>query len=163
VRLRSGAVDFNPAVWLAVLAVIGVAARDLATRATSAAISTLQLAFWGYALSIPSGIILYFVLGQTFVRPTAGQWLYLAGAQVLGITFYYVLTLVLRIGEASAVVPFRYSRLVFALALGVGVLGERPDIWMLAGSALVIASGLYTLTREARLRRQASPMAGQPI
>ena len=155
--LRPGAAGFNPAVWLAVIAVVAVAARDLATRAASAAITTLQLAFWGYALSIPSGVILFGILGQPLVWPTPGAWLWLGGAQCLGITFYYTLTLALRLGESSAVVPFRYSRLVFALALGVGILGERVDGWMLAGLALVTASGLYTLLREGRLRRQAVP------
>ncbi len=163
--LRPGAAGFDPAVWLSVIAVVALAARDLATRATSAAISTLQLAFWGYGLSIPSGVILFVLLGQPLVWPGPGDWAMLAGAQVLGIVFYYTLTLALRIGESAVVVPFRYSRLVFALALGVLVLGERVDGLMLAGLALVTASGLYTLLREARVQRgmRASPVASRPV
>lgn len=48
-----------------------------------------------------------------------------------------------------------YSRLLFALILGAIVFGERPDAYMLTGSAIVIAAGLYTLIREARLARAA--------
>ena len=91
----------------------------------------------------------------TLVWPDPKSWAMLAGAQALGITFYYTLTLALRLGQSSAVVPFRYSRLVFALALGVLVLGERIDAAMIAGLALVTAAGLYTLLREARLARSA--------
>jgi len=163
--LRPGTDAFNPAVWLSVIAVVALAARDLATRATSTRISTLQLAFWGYALTIPSGLILHAVLGQPMTWPAPGDWAKLAGAQLLGIVFYYTLTLALRIGEASVVVPFRYSRLVFALALGVLVLGESVDALMLVGLALVTASGLYTLLREARRRsgERASPAPAAPL
>lgn len=168
--LRPGTEGFNPAVWLAVIAVVALAARDLATRVVSARISTLQLVFWGYSLSIPAGLILFVTLAETPVWPGAAAWLMFGAAQVLGIAFYYTLTLALRIGEPSLVVPFRYSRLVFALALGVLVLGEKPDGWMLAGLALVTASGLYTLLREAKRSRaakssvaQASPAASLPL
>lgn len=153
--LQPGALGYNPGVWLSVLAVICVAARDLATRVIRASITTLQLAFWGYGLSVPSGLLLLAIQRPTLVWPDPGATAMLAGAQALGITFYYTLTLALRLGQSSAVVPFRYSRLVFALALGVLVLGERIDAAMIAGLALVTASGLYTLLREARLARSA--------
>ena len=153
--LQPGAQGLNPGVWLSVLAVICVAARDLATRVIRASITTLQLAFWGYGLSIPSGLLLLAIQRPTLVWPDPKATAMLAGAQALGITFYYTLTLALRLGQSSAVVPFRYSRLVFALALGVLVLGERIDAAMIAGLALVTASGLYTLLREARLARSA--------
>jgi len=68
---------------------------------------------------------------------------------------YYALTLSMRMGDISVITPFRYSRLLFALILGAIVFGERPDAYMLTGSAIVIAAGLYTLIREARLARAA--------
>jgi drug/metabolite transporter (DMT)-like permease len=43
------------------------------------------------------------------------------------------------------VTPFRYTRIVFALAVGVLVFGERPDALTLAGSALIVACGLTLL------------------
>ena len=58
------------------------------------------------------------------------------------------------IGEIAAVTPFRYARLLFALILGMTLLGERPDLWTFAGAAVIIASGLYTLIREQRLARR---------
>jgi drug/metabolite transporter (DMT)-like permease len=137
----------------AVLSVLSVALRDLATRATPDGITTLQLVFWGYTTTILSGLLLTVIQAEPWVWPDADAWLMLFGAQLLGITFYYTLTLALMIGESSVVVPFRYSRLVFALALGVGVLGERVDAIMLVGLVLVTGSGLYTLLREAQLRR----------
>ena len=50
--------------------------------------------------------------------------------------------------------PFSYFQLVFVSLIAVTLFGERPDGWTLAGTALILAAGLYTLAREARLRRQ---------
>lgn len=157
--LRPGTEGFNPAVWLAVAAVVALAVRDLATRATTMRITTLQITFWGYFLSIPAGLIVLFIMGQDMVALSGAAWLLLAGAQVLGITFYYALIVALRIGEASVVVPFRYSRLVFALALGVFVLDEQIDGLMMVGLILVTGSGLYTFMREAQRQRAANRLA----
>ena len=44
--------------------------------------------------------------------------------------------------------PFRYSRIVFLLILGILVFGERPTLSMLVGSALILISGLYIMWRE---------------
>ena len=62
----------------------------------------------------------------------------------------------MRTGEVGAVTPFRYARLLFALILGVLVFGERPDAFTLAGGALIVASGLYTILRTVRVNRDLS-------
>ena len=37
--------------------------------------------------------------------------------------------------------------------MGFALFGERPDGWTIAGAALILAAGLYTLLRQARLGR----------
>jgi drug/metabolite transporter (DMT)-like permease len=51
----------------------------------------------------------------------------------------------MRTGDVSAVTPFRYSRLVFALAVAVLAFGERPAALTLTGSALIVGCGLALL------------------
>jgi drug/metabolite transporter (DMT)-like permease len=70
---------------------------------------------------------------------------------VVGVAAYWALTVAMRTGEVSVVTPFRYTRLIFALILGVLVFGERPDAATLVGSAIVVAAGLYTLFRTRRV------------
>ena len=65
---------------------------------------------------------------------------------------YYGMIAAMRIGGVSAVVPFRYSRLLFGVAIGVWYFGEVLDHWTLIGSAIVVLSGLYALWRESQLR-----------
>jgi drug/metabolite transporter (DMT)-like permease len=69
----------------------------------------------------------------------------MAGASAFGIAGYGALTQAMRTGQVSAVTPFRYTRIVFALTVGVLVFGERPDALTLAGSALIVACGLTLL------------------
>jgi drug/metabolite transporter (DMT)-like permease len=53
----------------------------------------------------------------------------------------------MRSGEVSAVTPFRYTRLLFGIALGVLVFGERLSLSMAVGSGLIVLSGLFILWR----------------
>jgi drug/metabolite transporter (DMT)-like permease len=152
--LRPGSAAFEPAMILSALAICCVAARDLATRRAPAVLSIMQLNFWGYFMTLPSGVLLMAINGKAPVLPGLLDWAYIGASLVLGVVFYFTLTLALRLGESSVVVPFRYTRLIFALALAAAVFGERPDMLMLVGIALVTVSGLYTLLREARLRRR---------
>ena len=73
-----------------------------------------------------------------------------------GVLAYTALTFAMRTGDVSAVAPFRYIRLVAALAIAVVAFGERPDALTLAGAALIVASGLYTLWRERQVRSLAT-------
>ena len=72
---------------------------------------------------------------------------------------YYGIVSAMRIGDASAVTPFRYTRLLFSILAGVIVFGERPDTLTLLGSSLIICSGLYTFLRERRLARMVAAAA----
>ena len=64
--------------------------------------------------------------------------------------FFILMIESLRLGEAATVVPFKYSGLVWGLLLGFLIWQHIPDGWMLAGAALVAASGLYLLRVEYR-------------
>lgn len=55
-----------------------------------------------------------------------------------------------RYGEPSLLAPFDYTAMVWAMLLGWFVLGEHPEAMVLAGAAVVIASGLLIAWREYR-------------
>jgi drug/metabolite transporter (DMT)-like permease len=67
-----------------------------------------------------------------------------------------------RTGEVSVVSPFRYARLLFAIAIGAFVFDEIPDALTLIGAALIIGSGLYALARE-RARKRALSLQGGSV
>lgn len=152
VILRPGVEGFTALSLLAVLGTLGFAGRDLATRAAPAILSNLQLGIYGFAMMVPTGAALLAFSGGAAV-PSATAALQLAAATGVGVAAYYSLTVAMRTGEVSVVTPFRYTRLVFALVLGVLAFGERPDALTLLGSVIIVGSGLYTLLRTRRVNR----------
>lgn len=147
--LRPGLDGFTPLSILAVLGTLGFAGRDLATRAAPKTLSNLTLGVYGFAMMVPTGAALLAWTGGA-VLPGPGASLALAAATVFGVAGYYALTAAMRVGEMSIVTPFRYTRLLFALILGALVFAERPDTATLLGSAVIVASGIYTLLRGRR-------------
>ncbi|WP_300066644.1 DMT family transporter [uncultured Ruegeria sp.] len=151
--IRPGLEGFRPESLFVVVAVIGVAARDLITRRLDPRISSAVVSSQAYLALVVGGAVLM-ILGAHPLEPLqAGQIGPYAGAVVFGVLGYYGIVTAMRVGEASAVTPFRYTRLLFSILAGVLVFNERPDLMTLAGSTLIIGSGLYTFIRERRLAR----------
>ncbi len=66
-------------------------------------------------------------------------------------------TRALQLAPATAVSPFYYLMLVWALIIGFLVWGDVPTLGLLIGSGIVVASGLFLLWREGQRKRSASP------
>jgi drug/metabolite transporter (DMT)-like permease len=139
------------ALW-AVLGVIGLAARDLFTRRMPSGLPTLVIATWGYVSVTTLGGAMLLASGGT-VLPGLATSGYIAGAVVIGVAAYWAIIEATRAGDVVVVQPFRYSPLIFAMIIGMVVFAEQPDATTLFGAGLVVASGLYTLSRERRLKR----------
>jgi drug/metabolite transporter (DMT)-like permease len=61
-------------------------------------------------------------------------------------------------GEAAAIAPVEYIRLLGAAALGYAFFSEVPTVYTLIGAGIIIASTLYTVRRNA-MRKAAPPVA----
>lgn len=154
--IQPGLAGFSPASLLALLAVLLLSVRDLSSRAVPAEVTSLQLAAWGFLSLAPGGLAAMLLMGTAPVLPQAAELWRLAAVLLVGSLGYYAMVAATRTGEISAVIPFRYTRLVFALILAHLVFGERPNGLMLAGSALVVGTGLFTIWRSAVRRREQS-------
>jgi drug/metabolite transporter (DMT)-like permease len=58
--------------------------------------------------------------------------------------------------------PFDYLRLPVVAGIAYLAFGGVPDLWVWLGGAVIAASGLYIVQREARLQPQALPAAAAP-
>ncbi|MEO9575754.1 MAG: DMT family transporter [Tateyamaria sp.] len=154
--IRPGTEGFDWLSLFAVLGVLGLAVRDLATRRVTFAISSMQLSFLAFLTLIPASVILLTFGGVAPVMPNGLQSGLLGAAVLIGAISYFAITYAMRIGDIGFVTPFRYSRMVFALIIAMALFGENPDALTLIGAAIIVASGLYTLWREQVLKSQAS-------
>lgn len=57
-------------------------------------------------------------------------------------------------GEASALAPMDYLRLIFATFLGWLFFDNLPDLHTIAGAAVILGSTLYIIQRELKLKRK---------
>lgn len=147
--IRPGLDGFSALSLLAVLGLLGFAGRDLATRAAPLTLTNAQLGAAGFLMLALSGVILTAIDGRlTAVSPLA--FAQVAAAACFGVAAYSALTQAMRTGEVGVVTPFRYSRLLFALAIGITMFGERPDALTLLGSAVIVACGIVILSQSRR-------------
>jgi drug/metabolite transporter (DMT)-like permease len=84
-----------------------------------------------------------------WVPVQSAHWPVLAGLAVTGFLGQLAITEAFRHGQASAVAPFEYTALAWAVMLDWLIWRSVPDAWTLAGGAIIIASGLYLVRREA--------------
>ena len=147
VILQPGSDSFTPLSVLAVLGMLGFAGRDLASRAAPASISALVLGVYGFIGIVLAGGLVALWEGAAFVLPDALTALALIAAVLTGVAAYTSLMNAMRIGEVSAVTPFRYTRLLFGIGMGVVIFGESVTLPMGLGCGLIVISGLFILWR----------------
>lgn len=152
--IRPGLEGFQPESLFVVATVIAIAARDLITRRLDVRVASSVVALQAYIAVALAGAVLMVFSSQTPVPLQGGQFGPYLGAIGFGVLGYYGIVTAMRIGEASALTPFRYTRLVFSIMAGVLMFGERPDLMTIAGASLIIGSGMYTFIRERRLARE---------
>lgn len=148
--LRPGTGAFD--IWSAValLSMLLIVVRDIATRYFSRQVGSGTIAFHAALAVMLSGFVLG--AGEDWRMPDlpeAALLLLSAGFLTVG---YLTAVATMRVGEISFVAPFRYTSLVWAILLGLALFGEWPDGWTWAGSALVVGAGLYAILRERQLR-----------
>ncbi len=88
---------------------------------------------------------------------TAGDWLALTLNGVINGIGQYWWTRSLSMAPPAAVGPFYYFTLVWAMVLGFVFWGDVPTLTLLAGSAVVVASGLFLLWHESGKKSVTEP------
>jgi drug/metabolite transporter (DMT)-like permease len=152
--IRPGPEGFD--VWaLMALASVGfVVVRDLASSRISHAVSSVTVSIWSAMAVTLVGFAGAFYDGwQPVSLHEAGLIVFAAAFLVIG---YIAAVASMRVGDISVVAPFRYTALLWAILLGWVLFGTLPDGLTLLGAALVVATGIYTFWREARLRARLS-------
>ncbi len=151
VILRPGFRVFSPEALIPLLAAFMFALYGLMTRKVAALDSAETSFFWtGVA-----GAVAITLVAPFWWTPIEGaaDIAFMAALCVTGATGHFLLIKVYEVAEAGVVQPFSYFQLVFVTILAMSLFGERPDLWTVVGAAIILGAGLYTLVREARLRR----------
>lgn len=116
--------------------------RGMSTSESPQTLVMYQLSFLTcvYAFAAPFG----------FVTPTGFDALVLIGSGIGNGGAQYLWTRAIHLAPTSAVVPFQYIQLVWAMLLGYSIWGDLPTAGLLIGSAIVICSGMFLFWHETR-------------
>lgn len=151
--LQPGGDGFMPASLWAVAAVAFFVVRDMATRSIDRRLPAVSINLVTSASVMLMGVGL--APFETWVAPTPHA-LMLLGLSACFLTMgYLALTVAMRSGDVSVAAPFRYSIVLWALAIDAIIFGNHPDIVMIVGMALTVGSGIYMIFREQQIKKQA--------
>ena len=156
VILQPGYTVFSPNALIPLLAALTFALYSLLTRYVARQDTTQVSFFWtgvvGAVAMTPVGLWHW----QWMTGPDGAMMLALCITAVIG---HFLLIKCYEVAEASAVQPFAYLQLVFVAVVGLAVFGEvlRPNV--VAGAALVVAAGIFTLWRASVRDRAARRLA----
>ncbi len=148
VIVRPGAEAFQPASLYAIAAAGFYSMFMLSTRWIGQAESLWTMMFFNNLFPLVYAAPLVGFVWSPL--PAESLWL-LAGMAVVATLGVTLIGQAFRMAPASVVAPFDYTLLIWASLWGWLIWGELPDGWTWAGSAVIIASGIYIVLREARV------------
>lgn len=158
--VRPGSEGFTGYSLWALGAIFFIVLRDLSTRSLSPGAPAAFVVLVTSALTTAAAGL---AAAATDWRPVALAHALVLAASGACLTIGYVFGVkTMRIGEIGFTQPFRYTLILWAILLGFVMFDERPDAWMLGGSAIVVATGLFTFYRERRLGLRRHPVAAAP-
>ncbi len=148
VMVKPDAGMFDRISALALAATVFYALVMVFVRKLSRTESSTAIVFY-YALTstVISGLFMPFL----WVMPDLEGWLLLIAVGLIGGVAQIAMTNAFRLADVSIIAPFDYMHIIWAALLGYFIWGEVPgnSIWI--GTAIVMASGIYILFREAHL------------
>ena len=145
--MRPGGSTFQWALMLPLLAAMVNALRDVITRRLARTETSIAILFWSNIILMAGG---FMTLPMGWAPVSAHDAFWFVAAGIFNGTAHFCIIDALRTGEASALAPIRYTALLWAALLGFLVWGEVPELWLLAGAAVIVGSSLYIIRAERR-------------
>ena len=121
---------------------ITVSVRMLASTERTDTILIWQGMVMIVALAIPSWL--------WWVPPDAAQWFWLIVLSLFGTAGQWLITRAYQVGEAAALAPLDFSRLILASLTGFVFFAEIPALSTWIGAGIVVGATLYTIRKNAR-------------
>jgi drug/metabolite transporter (DMT)-like permease len=148
VILRPGVESFRPAALIVLVAALGYAAQNIATKKLTATESTFAIVFWMNVIQL---ILALAFAGPFFVdKLTLDLAPAIAGLGTAGLFAHFCLSNAFRAGDASVVVPLDFMRIPLIAVIGWWLYGEPLDAFVFVGAGLIISGILWNLRSEMR-------------
>lgn len=149
--VRPGGSAFGWWALAGIASVLCTTLRDLSTRGVNRRVPAILI------MTLSAGAVTVAALAvapfSNWQWPDQALMAKLCGAALFSLLGQLGIIMAMRTGEVSAVVPFRYTIILFSIASSVLVFSQWPDALTVLGIVIVVVAGLYTFYREQKLRR----------
>lgn len=148
--IRPGTAGFS--IWsvMGLGSVLTVVIRDLSVRPLDRAVPSIMVALGAGVAVTAMGLVGAAIQGWQPINLL--QSAQVAGAGVMLPIGYICAVSAMRVGDVGFIAPFRYMSLMWAILLGWLAFSNLPDLYAVIGASIVVATGVYTLMRERKLR-----------
>ena len=157
IMVRPGHAGVDPVALIAVAAALVFAIANVLIRMLASTEPPSRILFYYHA----GGSVVF--LGPAILvwqQPVGVEWLLLGLIGVLTTIGMIGFVRAFSAGEANAVGPIEYIRLIFAAAIGYYFFAEVPSLWTMIGALVIVASALYIAREEARRPGRRLPTKG---
>lgn len=158
--IRPGFGGIHPAAFLCLASAFAVALYVIMTRVLSHSDSSATTMFY---TNIAGTVVLTALLPLFWSTPTPFDAVLMVAMGIAATIGHFLLIAAHRLAPASVLSPFMYTQLVWMIFYGYAVFNDLPNRWTLIGASVVIASGLYLLYREVKVKGERAPVSGDPI
>jgi drug/metabolite transporter (DMT)-like permease len=153
---RPGVIAFDPDLIWALMSAGFIAVMFMLSRALKNEETALSLAFFpavaNFVFMTPLAIFYFEPIALAHI-----PLFLLSGFGVFG--GMLGIAMAFQTGKTSIVSPFHYSQIIWALLAGYFIFGDVPDAWAMAGTSVIVASGLYLLFMERAPKAKAAKAA----
>lgn len=155
--IRPGVIEMSQGSWIALMGAgfIGISILNIKTLSRTEAPN--KVVFYMNFLITPVALVPALFVWET---PAIHHWGWLLAMGPVAVVAHITLVRAFSLGDASAVVPFDFSRLPFAVAIGWFAFGEVADIWTWVGAVVIFSSTLFIARREAAQKISPAPAPG---
>jgi drug/metabolite transporter (DMT)-like permease len=158
--IRPGFGGIHPAAFICLGCAFLVAVYSIMTRVLSHSDSSATTMFY---TNIMGAVVLTALLPLFWSAPSQIDTILMASLGAIATCGHYFLIAAHRLAPASVLAPFMYTQLVWMIFYGYTVFNQLPNQWTLAGASVVIASGLYLLYREVKVKGERAPVSADPV
>lgn len=147
IMIQPGANTINPIALIAVASALAFATANVLIRVLARTEPPNRILFYYHI----GGIIVFTGPAIWFWTMPAGiEWVLLISIAVLTTLGMTCFVRAFSAGEANAVGPIEYIRLIYAALFGYFLFNEIPSIWTGLGAILIVASAIYIARDEAQ-------------
>jgi drug/metabolite transporter (DMT)-like permease len=158
--MRPGLGGIHPAAFLCLACALSYAFYSILTRVLSHTDSSSTTLFY---TNLVGAVALSAAVPFFWTTPTLRDGVLMAVMSTAAVLGHYLLIAAHRLAPASILSPFMYTQLVWMILYGYLLFNDLPNHWTLAGASLAIASGLYLLYRERKVKGEAAPVSADPV